>query len=259
MKTSRERLTVGRRGETDLTLRHKSVYDLCGKFALGKRVLDLGCGDGYGSFLLAQRAKEVVGIDIDRLTIENAKKKYKFKNLSFYTQDISSLSAVKLFDLVVSLQVIEHIDDDHGFLSQIKKVLKKNGTLILTTPNRKLRLNDGQKPWNPFHVREYDQKQFERLLSDYFKEVKIWGLSASGSTYDTEIKRLRIRKTISRFDPLGLYNLIPERWTTLAFGLIKKIIIPNSNNRKGELSVKDFFITKKEVNKAFDLIALCRN
>lgn len=163
---------------------HEVRYELVLPYAAGKEVLDLGCGYGYGSALLAQKARSVVGVDLDRKAISIARERYReVKNLQFVEDDILNflLKGTPLkFDLVVLLEVIEHIDAHEKLLEGICQVTKEGGRLFLSTPNK------SRHPFfrvNPHHVRELTPEELLALVQtrftvDLFKGQTqgFWGL-----------------------------------------------------------------------------------
>src|SRR4030042_7005749 len=128
-------------------------------------VLEVGSGEGYGTSSLSKKVKKIVGIEVNKEAVNHASQKYGSEKCLFkYYDGISIPFADRSFDVVVSFQVVEHVQDDKNFLSEIYRVLKKGGELILTTPNRIYRLRHGQKPWDRFHIREYYPSGLEKIL-----------------------------------------------------------------------------------------------
>lgn len=159
-------------------LKHKKEYQFASEYCTAKYVLDYGCGSGYGSRLLASKASQVIGVDTSEEVINYCTSTYRAPNLSF--QKIHPNCSLpfddNLFDVIVSFHVVEHIRDVPTYLFQLKRVLKSGGVLFITTPSRKHRLLPFQRPWNPEHVREYDQKGLNKELKHAFKKVKILGV-----------------------------------------------------------------------------------
>lgn len=255
---SRERL-VGedRKRSSVLFNRHIASYYFSLPLTKGKTVIDLGCSDGYGSSLIAKSAKEIIALDIDRQTIEEARKKYKNENLKFKIGNALMLNWKNKFDIVVSFQVIEHIKDVGMYLNQINKILKDKGIFICSTPNRLLRLSKGQKPWNKFHVHEYEAEELLSILKNHFLRVDVFGLHASRDIYEVEKKRLRLRRLISKFDLFGLYDKVPREFSDIFLVFLKRVL-QNKVKKEKEANSNTFWINKNKLNESLDLIAICR-
>ncbi|WPP42079.1 class I SAM-dependent methyltransferase [Paenibacillus hunanensis] len=164
----------------EIEAEHMHRYNSIAESLKGMRVLDAGCGTGYGSFLISQFAKKVIGIDISQEAVDWCNKNYASqKNLEF-TQ--GSLEAIPFdseeFDCVVSFEVIEHVDSNiqRAFLREARRVLKKNGVLIISTPN-KLIYTDKSGYHNPFHIHEFYEDEFKQFLSQEFAVTKLYSQS----------------------------------------------------------------------------------
>jgi SAM-dependent methyltransferase len=146
---------------------HLARYWLAAQYVAGRRVLDAGCGEGYGTSLLASSgAASVVGLDVDEPTIEHAREKY---GLEFQVADVVELPFDdSSFDVVVCFETIEHVQDPRRALAEIRRVLAADGLLIVSTPNPEEYVAE-----NEFHVREYTPDEFAELLGEHFPE-RIW-------------------------------------------------------------------------------------
>ena len=124
--------------ETPLMIaRHFFAYRFARGYCRDKRVLDIGCGEGYGANYLAQSAKAVLGADYNSDAINYAKGKYAKYNLSFSLINFTQPPNLnEKFDVICSFQVIEHIKDVNFFLKNIKAQLDAYGTFICSTPNK---------------------------------------------------------------------------------------------------------------------------
>ncbi len=160
---------------------HVRRYVWAEKFIGGMKVLDAGCGHGYGSAYLANgAASEIVGIDSDRKAIRFASETYRNPNLRFEVMDVSRLIfQPESFDAVISFEVIEHLVDAATYLREIERVLKTGGLFLLSTPNKRFheRLSRDGKPLSRFHVHEYNPQELHALLEDYFSVKGIYYLS----------------------------------------------------------------------------------
>ncbi|MCX6319490.1 MAG: class I SAM-dependent methyltransferase [Bacteroidetes bacterium] len=175
---SRQPQWTGERLETfiqnESTIEHLHRYALAASLVSGKAVLDIACGSGYGTALLAQHAAEVTGMDIDPLTIEKAKTTYKHNNIRFETASTEQIpSADDSFDVVVSFETLEHTDAQEAMLREIKRVLRPGGLLILSTPEKK-NYSDKTGYQNPFHKKELYRHELESLLRGHFSHFALY-------------------------------------------------------------------------------------
>ncbi len=170
---SGERFLPGTGGITDDEHMHR--YLLAMECAAGLDVLDVASGEGYGSNLLAGVARSVVGVDISEDAVFHASEKYHQANLRYLQGDcvclpINSASV----DLVVSFETIEHHDQHEAMLREIRRVLRPDGVLLISSPNRPEYNRILDEP-NPYHVKELDYQEFVSLLDAEFAHVGIYG------------------------------------------------------------------------------------
>ena len=159
---------------TENTNEHLHRYCIATEWIKGRAVLDIACGEGYGSGLLARTAAEVIGVDISKSTIEAARIKYQRSNLQFIQGAADQIPAQdNYFDVVVSFETIEHHDRHEEMMSEIKRVLKPDGVLIISSPDKRY-YSDKPGYSNPFHVKELYQEQFEVLLKKHFKQTQFF-------------------------------------------------------------------------------------
>ena len=136
-------------------------------------VCDIACTCGYGSAMLAKKAKKVIGVDISKPVIDFANKFFATDNLSFVCQDAQNLQLKEEFDVIVSFETIEHIPEPEKFLNAAHKLLKTTGKLICSVPNETTCPYAESR--NHFHYRHYTKEQFEQLLNKCgFKIVKLY-------------------------------------------------------------------------------------
>ena len=162
------------RGE--IAIEHYQRYQFARQLIKGKTVLDAACGEGYGSSLLSQAASHVTGLDLDKGAVERASRKYGSEKLSFRAGSIEKLPFEdQSFDAVVSYETIEHVDGEiqKQFLSEIRRVLKPDGLLIMSTPNKAV-YTDLVKGQNQFHVKEFYVKEYQDFLHGFFKEIEMF-------------------------------------------------------------------------------------
>ncbi|MCZ8062369.1 class I SAM-dependent methyltransferase [Silanimonas sp.] len=193
---------------------YSRVLELCS----GKDVLDLGCGSGYGIASLAPCSRSAVGVDVSDAAIDYAREHYQSVNLRF-----SQIFANKptpfpdeSFDVVLSFQVIEHVDDDVAYVSEICRLLRPGGHAVFITPDRRSRLFSFQKPWNRWHLREYSADSLAHIVSSSLSVVALEVMHGEELPVSAEIERYRIARWIAL--PVTL-PFVPEvvRRSGLAF------------------------------------------
>lgn len=163
--------------DTQLELEHYQRYYSVLPLVKDKVVLDAACGEGYGSSILASAAKSVVGIDINEDIVRQAQDKYGNRsNLSYMVESIAALSLEdESIDVIVSFETIEHVSEEiqQQFLNQIARGLKKDGLLIMSTPNKAV-YSDLRNYHNEFHVKEFYKEEFLTFLHQKFENVVLY-------------------------------------------------------------------------------------
>ena len=161
--------------EVDLWNEHVARYALARKYAEGQRVLDIGCGTGYGAADLSRSATSVVGLDCSEEAIRYARAHYPVANLSFVPGSGSELPfASESFDLVTTFEVIEHLVNWRDLLSEVRRVIRPNGLVIISTPNREYYAESRRLEGpNPFHHHEFEADEFVSELSAFFPNVSL--------------------------------------------------------------------------------------
>jgi len=221
--------------ETPLMIaRHFCAYKFVMSLVKGKEVLDIGCGEGYGSDFLVDYAKSVLGIDYDKAVIDYAKDKYHKPGLDFSVLDIKNLDSLsRKFDVICSFQNIEHIQDTGKLLKNIFGLLNDNGIFICSTCNMKDASPDRKVPFNKFHVKEYLISEFKELLEGHFRRVEISGLRRSNAL-----------KFNRRLKKIGLFNFLPAKLDP-----VKRFF--------SKANCSYFLWTRKNLGNCLDFIAVC--
>jgi SAM-dependent methyltransferase len=159
--------------------RHLVVYEWIAEQVAGMRVIDMACGEGYGSDTLATRAASVVGVDANPQAHEHARLRYRRTNLRFERDLIETFS--EQADAVVFLQTIEHLREPGAALEHFRSLLARAapgaGAVFVSTPNvLTLAPKGAPRSDNPWHVHEYRAAEFERLCGEHFPVVEMRGL-----------------------------------------------------------------------------------
>jgi 2-polyprenyl-3-methyl-5-hydroxy-6-metoxy-1,4-benzoquinol methylase len=219
-----------------------------------RRVLDVGCGTGYGSAIAASHVREVVAIDVSEETVVWAKAKHHLDNLTFMTMPATELSFPDAyFDAAYSIQVIEHIEDAELHLSEVVRVLKPGARFVVATPNKLTYSPKGIH--NAFHAREYDARELKTLLASYFQEVDITGLHAGldlalrPEVQDYEFgARVKALRAALKDAPEELQSFVEEWLVEDGFeGFDAGVVSPHS-----------FPISAKSIDTSLDLLAACQ-
>jgi SAM-dependent methyltransferase len=164
-----ERLTTAIGGQVQIEHYHRYLF--ARSFVSGLDVLDVASGEGYGSALLAQVARSVVGVEYAEPTVRGAVGNFVRPNLRFLRADARALPlADACVDAVVSFETIEHFDRQDEFLREIRRVLRPDGRFIVSTPDRDVYSPAGSAA-NPFHVHELSRREFDSLLHGAFRHV----------------------------------------------------------------------------------------
>jgi SAM-dependent methyltransferase len=212
--------------------RHVAVYEWIGKRCAGMRVVDLACGEGYGSDLLASRAAQVIGVDANPDAFEHARRKYRRANLSFRRGLVEQFD--QKMEAVVFLQTIEHIHEPDRLLERIAWMAP---VAYISTPNRLTLAPPGaEKSDNPWHLREYDAGQYRALLEPHFARVELLGLFHA--------RKLRAHEIAVR---LGWDRLHRALHITRPF---YERFIP-------AISATDFQLRSGDLDRALDFVAVC--
>lgn len=257
-----------------LYLIHLKAYEEAAQFVNeSSYVLDLGCNTGYGTAVLAKSAREVIGVDVSVTALEEARRRFgSAENLSFTEVDGRTLPFEDgHFDVVVSMQVIEHIGDYDRYLSEIRRVSRPGGTAIFSTPNANLRLDDAMRPWNEFHVREFTPTDLRALLQGYFDHVDVrglWGVEILEKVERARVGRARLsQRRQRRRSPVarlahkrqqlrGRFRRLVSWRTDLDAVETKRSDVLASVQ---SYSPKDLWYSDSKPEDSLDLLAVCRN
>ncbi len=213
--------------------RHVAVYVWIAERCAGLRVVDLACGEGYGSDLLAARAAEVTGVDANPEAFEHARARYRRPNLTFQRGVVEEFD--ERVDAVVFLQTIEHIHEPEKLLERIAQVAP---VAYMSTPNRLTLAPPGaEKSDNPWHLREYDAGEYRELLEPHFRSVELLGLFHA--------RKLRAHELAIR-----------AGWDRVHAAL--HVTKPFYDRFIPAIRARDFRLGAGDLDRALDFLAVCR-
>jgi 2-polyprenyl-3-methyl-5-hydroxy-6-metoxy-1,4-benzoquinol methylase len=215
--------------------RHLAVYEWIADRVAGSRVVDMACGEGYGSDVLAAAARSVVGVDANPEAHEHARLRYRRPNLRFERDLVESFS--EPCDAVVFLQTIEHVEQPGAILDHFRSMLAPGGVAYVSTPNVLTLAPPGaEKSDNPWHLREYRADEFRGLCEAHFDRVELLGLFHA--------RKLRAHEIAIR---LGWDRVHPALRITRAF----------YDRFTPAIAASDFALRDGGLDRALDFVAIC--
>lgn len=176
MEFTGERFTSSIGGSIALEHFHRYFFVLHHFELKGKIVLDIACGEGYGSDLLSKKAKMVYGVDVSKEAISYATKKYFKNNISFIEGSAHKLPIVdNTIDIVVSFETIEHHDKHDEMFMEFKRVLRGGGILVISSPDKAYYEKYYPNHKNEFHIKELYKDELQGLIEKNFKTKRSFG------------------------------------------------------------------------------------
>jgi len=234
-------------------VRHRAAYAFAieqARAQAARRVLEVGSGTGYGTAELAEAGLDVFAVD--RVSPD---RDARHPRVGFVRADAGAIPlAPDSFDLVLSFQVIEHLEDPTPYIAAMARMTRPDGFALVSTPN--LAQSDRE---NPFHVREYMADELAELLGAHFAEVEMLGVSATPEPMAYYDERLRRIANIVRLDPLRLRNRLPRGLIDRLFALFAVVVRRGIAENEGlpEVTLDDFPVIPA-TDRCLDLLAVCR-
>jgi len=206
-------------------------------------VLEIGTGSGYGIEIIAPKVDKFISIDkfdtdIDLKGIDN---------VELVKMTIPPFKGIEdnSFDFVITFQVIEHIQDDEKFVSEIYRVLKKGGKLIVTTPNKKMSLSR-----NPWHIREYTINELDVLLKKHFEEVEKFTIKGVNKAIEYYNENKESIKRYTRFDIFNFQYLLPRQLLQIPYDILNRMnrnkMLEENNTLVSQITMDDFKLGEAE-------------
>jgi SAM-dependent methyltransferase len=235
---------------------HRSRYHFAAPFLKGKRVLDIACGTGFGMRIISESgAKEIFATDmsIDALMTSRGVRPV---NAFLFRSDGTQLPFEDgTFDVVTSFETVEHIPNYKDFVADLRRVLKDDGVMIMSTPNAHYTRPVDGKPINPFHIYEFTPEEFRALLEPQFSNVELYGQRVSD---DYRICPFWELPDMLPQDPLSRIKIaawklqvrLPESLRETISGIVKgRPFFPGEN---------DFVFSPSELKAGYVQVAVCR-
>lgn len=218
--------------------RHEVVYRLAAVALAGRDVLDVGCGEGYGTALLARTARSAVGVELVPAVHAHAVATYP--EAAFLCADLCDLPLPDAsVDAVVSFQVVEHLPDIGRSLAEVARVLRPGGAFWCATPNRLTFTPGSDTPVNPFHVIEFAPEELRALLGRRFAVETLLGVRHGAGLQAIEAREGRSFPDLVLAAP-------PGRWPSWLAEAVAAV------------TVDDFAVHSGDLEGSLDLLAICR-
>jgi SAM-dependent methyltransferase len=217
--------------------RHLVVYEWIARRVGGQRVVDMACGEGYGSLTLAAHAADVIGVDANPEAHEHAAARYTRPGLRFERALIDAYS--EPCDAVAFLQTIEHVSNPDDVLAHFRSLVEPQGCVYVSTPNVLTLAPEGaERSGNPWHVHEYRAEEFRALCARQFGSVELLGL-------------FHARK-------LAAHQFAIERLGWDAVHARLRLTKPFYDRFTPAISSRDFALRAGDLDRALDFLAICR-
>lgn len=219
---------------------HLKRYQFAREYVRGKRVLDMGCGVGYGASYLTESCRQVVAADTDQAALVYAKQNYDApSNINFIQADAMRMGLAESgFDVVCSFEMIEHVPDVNLYLREVKRVLTPGGVFIVSTPQGQ---RSDSQPANPHHYREWCASEFKLLLYGSFTNVELFGQSRRETGISLMLKQLDVLKLRMWLFPTWL-----TRWAARVSGV----------RAMADLHLDDVLIRRGDLRHASEIVAI---
>lgn len=236
------------------------AYEFARRRSVGKRVLDVGSGEGYGTAYLAEKAAEVVGLDMHAGAVAKSREKYSASNIRFVVgkMEMPPQELVdEKFDMVCCFQTIEHVSNQDLFLEQLKQYAKPGAEVIITTPNK------GRFPgFNPYHVRELTPQELVELMRSHFSWSEVWGVFGDEKVLKYRNSKQRISDAILKIDIYSVRELLPRQLVLslygLGTGLVKTLSYKAERAAVAAVDLESFWVSRDSLEQSLDLLAVGR-
>lgn len=236
-----------------------AAYEFTKDFVIDKITLDAGCGEGYGAYYLSKYCKKIIGIDISAEAIEYARRTYNAENLEFQVMDLRKLEFQdSSFDAIISFAVIEHIKEYKVYISELRRVMKKDGICIISALNKITPIS-----LDAYHYQEFSPEELKELLFNYFSFVDLYGISGiTERIINYRKKRLQLINLLIKLRIFKIRKIIPDaiyrKFYIIGQYLLRTFLWIANKSSIEEISVNDFGISEENLSEAWNIIAVCR-
>ena len=210
---SAERTPADDAAERPIRERQLAAYHKALEYVKGRHVLEVGCGEGIGTSILAGKAASIVAIDYSEKALEVARRKYTTENITFTHMKVPPLGFTDMsFDAVVCFQMIEHLQRPEELVADVKRVLRDDALALFATPNKEETISA-----NPYHLHEFFGQEFRELLQAHFGSVELYGVHGDELFMSYWQSNRKWVNAFMRIDIFNLSNRLPQEIKQLLF------------------------------------------
>jgi SAM-dependent methyltransferase len=224
----------------------------------GRHVLEIGCGEGIGTSILAGKAASIVAVDYSEKALDVARRKYTTKNITFTRMKVPPLGFGDMsFDAVVCFQMIEHLQKPEELVAEIQRVLRRDALALIATPNKEESISE-----NPYHLHEFFGEEFRELLHAHFDSVDIYGVHGDELFMSYWHSNRKWVNAFMRIDILNLSNRLPRGIKQRLFAAASRLMRTSLKRGKPDLceSIRhtNFLFQPNDLSGSLDFFAVCR-
>ncbi|RJP70725.1 MAG: class I SAM-dependent methyltransferase [Candidatus Abyssobacteria bacterium SURF_17] len=255
---SAERTAVDNPAERPIRERQLAAYHRALEYAAGRRLLEVGCGEGLGTFLLATRAASVTALDYSRVALEVARKRCESVSVQFLLMEVPPIGFPdSTFEVVVCFQMLEHLAEPNKLIDEIHRVLCKDGIALLATVNKDEIITN-----NPYHLSEYSPREFEKLLTNHFKTVDLYGVFGDELFAEYWKSNRSWARSFLSLDVFNLSSHLPRPLRQTLFDIISRMMRMSLKRKDPGLcdtiTHENFIFRLGDFSGCLDLFAVCR-
>lgn len=257
-KFTAERTSAVSAADRPVRERQMAAYRKALEYIEGRLVLEIGCGEGVGVSVLAEKAASVVAVDYSDDALEFAREKYGARSIEFKKMKVPPIDFPDAsIEAVVCFQMIEHLEKPEELVSEIKRVLRGDGLALLATVNKDETLSD-----NPYHLREFTAHEFLGLLENHFGHVEMHGVFGDELFTRYFDSNRRWVNNFMRLDICNLSGLLPQglkqRLFDAASALMRSRLKSSAPELCDSITHENFLFKPGEYHGCLDFFAICR-
>lgn len=257
-KISAERTPAHNSAEKPIRERQLAAYYRAQTYVEGRRLLEIGCGEGIGPSLLAQKAASIIAVDYSDEAIAIARRAYGDCGIEFRLMRVPPIGFPDgAFDAVICFQMIEHVRDPVGLVIEIRRVLAESGLILFATVNKEETISE-----NPYHLHEFTADEFGALLRNHFAEVEMYGVFGDEVFAKYWRNNRRWVDNFMRLDFLRLSKRLPPRLKSRLFDTASRLMRARLKQRDpllcSGITHENFLFRLNEFEGCLDFFAVCR-